>query len=90
MSGWSATHHWLQERSALGELIDFDFTHLDLMALYRIADRLLAHKTALEAFLYTCERDLFALDEVMTLDDLTNAYFEGTAQGNADAAFGKS
>ena len=28
-----ATHQWLQQRSALGELIDFDFTTLDLMAL---------------------------------------------------------
>jgi hypothetical protein len=28
-----ATHHWLQQRSALGELIDFDFTTLDSMAL---------------------------------------------------------
>jgi len=67
-----ATHHWLQQRSALGELLDFDFTRLDLMALYRIADRLLAHQAALESFLYTRERDLFALDEVITLYDLTN------------------
>ncbi|MBK1633951.1 transposase [Thiohalocapsa halophila] len=85
-----ATHHWLQQRSALGELIDFDFTTLDLMALYRISDRLLAHKPALEAFLYERERDLFDLDEVITLYDLTNTYFEGTAHANANAAFGKS
>jgi transposase len=85
-----ATHWWLQQRSALGELIDFDFTALDLMALYRISDRLLAHKPALEAFLYERERDLFDLDEVITLYDLTNTYFEGTAQANANAAFGKS
>jgi len=85
-----ATHHWLQQRSALGELLDFDFTRLDLMALYRIADRLLAHKVALESFLYTRERELFALDEVITLYDLTNTYFEGTAKTNANAAFGKS
>jgi transposase len=85
-----ATHHWLQQRSALGELIDFDFTTLDLMALYRISDRLLAHKPALEAFLYERERDLFDLDEVITLYDLTNTYFEGTAHANANAAFGRS
>jgi transposase len=85
-----ATHHWLQQRSALGELIDFDFTRLDLMALYRIADRLFAHKSALEAFLYARERDLFDLDEVITLYDLTNTYFEGTAKTNTHAAFGKS
>jgi len=85
-----ATHQWLQQRSALGELIDFDFTQLDLMALYRIADRLLAHKPALEAFLYAREQDLFARDEVITLYDLTNTYFEGTGKGNANAAFGRS
>jgi transposase len=85
-----ATHHWLQQRSALGELIDFDFTTLELMALYRISDRLLAHKPALEAFLYERERDLFDLEEVITLYDLTNTYFEGTAHANANAAFGKS
>jgi len=85
-----ATHQWLQHRSALGELIEFDFTTLDVMALYRISDRLLAHKPALEAFLYERERDLFDLDEVITLYDLTNTYFEGTAQANANAAFGKS
>jgi len=85
-----ATHQWLQQRSALGELIDFDFTQLDLMALYRIADRLLAHKPALEAFLYAREQDLFARDDVITLYDLTNTYFEGTGKGNANAAFGRS
>jgi transposase len=85
-----ATYQWLQQRSALGELIDFDFTRLDLMALYRIADRLLTLKTALESFLYARERDLFALDEVITLYDLTNTYFEGTAAANSNAAFGKS
>jgi hypothetical protein len=85
-----ATHQWLRQRSALGELIDFDFTTLDLMALYRISDRLLAHKPALESFLYERERDLFDLDEVITLYDLTNTYFEGTGHANANAAFGKS
>ncbi|WPL17990.1 hypothetical protein Thiowin_03038 [Thiorhodovibrio winogradskyi] len=41
-----ATHQWLQQRSALGKLIDVDFADLDLMALYLITDRLLAHKPA--------------------------------------------
>lgn len=85
-----ATHQWLQEQSALGELIDFDFSGLDLMALYRISDQLLKHKAALEGFLYTQERTLFDFAEVITLYDLTNTYFEGTARGNANAALGKS
>ena len=85
-----ATYQWLQEQSALGELIDYDFSGLDLKALYRISDQLLKHKVALEGFLYEQARTLFDFEEVITLYDLTNTYFEGTAQGNANAALGKS
>lgn len=85
-----ATHHWLQHHSGLGELIDYDFSRLHLMQLYRISDQLLKHKAALEAFLYARERTLFEFEEVITLYDLTNTYFEGTGQGNANAALGKS
>jgi hypothetical protein len=85
-----ATHQWLQEQSALGELIDFDFLELDLMALYRISDQLLKHKGALEGFLYQQEHTLFDFEEVITLYDLTNTYCEGTAKGNANAALGRS
>jgi len=51
-----ATFHWLQHHSGLGELIDYDFSRLHLMQLYRISDQLLKHKEALEAFLYARER----------------------------------
>jgi hypothetical protein len=40
--------------------------------------------------LYAQERTLFDFQQDITLYDLTNAYFEGTAQGNANAALGKS
>jgi len=85
-----ATHYWLQHHSALGELIDYDFLGLDLMALYRISDQLLKHKGALEGFLYAQERTLFDFEEVITLYDLTNTFCEGTAKVNANAALGKS
>ena len=85
-----ATFSWLQHQSALGELIDYDFPGMELKALYRIADQLLKHKAALEGFWYTQERTLFDFQEVITLYDLTNTYCEGTAQGNANAALGKS
>jgi transposase len=85
-----ATCQWLQEQSALGELIDYDFLRMEFKALYRICDQLLKHKAALEGFLYEQERTLFDFEEVITLYDLTNTYFEGTAQGNANAALGKS
>lgn len=85
-----ATYQWLQERSVLGELIDFDCSGLDLMALYRISDQLLKHKAALEGFLYEQQRTLFDFEEVITLYDLSNAFCEGTAKSNANAALGKS
>lgn len=85
-----ATHQWLQQQSGLGELIDYDFTRLSLMALYRASDQLLRHQETLEAFLYARERALFAFEEVITLYDLTNTYFEGSARGNAHAARGNS
>ena len=85
-----ATYQWLQEQSALGELIDYDFLDMDLMALYRISDQLLKHKGALEGFLYEQERTLFDFQEVITLYDLTNTYCEGTAKSNTNAALGRS
>jgi len=84
------THSWLQQQSALGELIEHDFATTGLMQLYRISDRLLKHKESLERFLYARERDLFEFEEVITLYDLTNTYFEGTGAANANAELGKS
>ena len=84
------THGWLAEHSGLGELIGHDFAAMNLMQLYRISDQLFTHKEALESFLYARERTLFDFDEVITLYDLTNTYFEGNARSNANAALGKS
>ncbi len=85
-----STHHWLAEHSALGELIGHDFAAMNVQQLYRISDRLWRHKNALEDFLYRRERSLFEFDEVITLYDLTNTYFEGSARANANAALGRS
>jgi transposase len=85
-----ATHQWLQQRSGLGELLGYDFGTLDLNRLYRVSDRLLAQRAALEAHLYRQERDLFALEETVTLYDLTNTFFEGAASTNPKAQRGHS
>jgi hypothetical protein len=63
---------------------------MDLTRLYRVSDMLLAHRAALEAHLYRQERDLFSLAETITLYDLTNTFFEGTASGNPPAKRGHS
>ncbi len=85
-----ATHEWLRERSGLGELIDFDFNNLSLYGMYRISDQLLKNKEVIEQHLYERERDLFGLQETITLYDLTNTYFEGQSKANAYAAHGHS
>lgn len=85
-----ATHAWLKERSALGELIDYDFDNLSLYGMYQISDQLLGKKAAIEQHLYERERSLFGLQETITLYDLTNTYFEGQCKTNSLAAHGHS
>ncbi len=84
------THRWLQNNTALGELIDHDFGTTSLTRLYTVADQLLKHQSAIEEFLYQREQDLFQLSRTLVLYDLTNTYFEGQALGNAKAQFGRS
>jgi len=85
-----ATYRWLGTRSALGELVDFDYETLDAMALYRISDRLYRHRATIEEALFARVQDLFGLDCVITLYDLTHTYFEGRAEGNPQARHGHS
>ena len=85
-----ATWQWLRHRSALGELLDTDFESMPLVRLYRVSDLLLRHRDAIEAALFSRIRDLFTLPTTVTLYDLTNPYFEGTAADIPAAARGRS
>ena len=85
-----ATWRWLRERSALGELLDVDFEAMPPIRLYRTSDLLVRHRDKIEAALFTNIQDLFGLPVTVTLYDLTNTYFEGTAAGNKKAARGRS
>jgi transposase len=85
-----ASWNWLRRESALGELIEVDFEAMPLMRLYRASDALVKHRTVLEDKLFASVRSLFALEETITLYDLTNTYFEGRCAGNAKAARGRS
>ena len=85
-----ATHHWLQQTTGLGELIGYHYEDMPLEHLYRISDRLWKHKDALEKHLYQRERNLFGFEETITLYDLTNTFFEGSAASNPKAQFGRS
>ena len=85
-----ATWKWLHRESALGELIDVDFEAMPLMRLYRASDALVKHRAAIEDHLFARLRTLFALQETVTLYDLTNTYFEGQCAGNPKAVLGRS
>ena len=85
-----ATHAWLQQRSALGELIGFDYEAMDLNRLYRASDALYKHREALQDHLFAQAQTLFGFGETITLYDLTNTYFEGVAAGCAKAKRGHS
>src|SRR6202521_2401396 len=85
-----ATYVWLQRTTALGELIGYDYEGMDLSRLYRSADQLLKHRDALESALFGAAKTLFRFSETITLFDLTNTYFEGSAAGNAKATRGRS
>ena len=85
-----ATWRWLGERSALGELLGTNFDTMSPMQLYRASDLLVKHRDKIEEALFGRIQDLFGLPVTVTLYDLTNTYFEGTAAGNKKAARGRS
>lgn len=85
-----ATHAWLRERSALGELLGVDFEAMGAMQLYRASDALVAHREAIEAHLFERALDLFDLAPTVTLYDLTNTYYEGDVAEQAEARRGHS
>lgn len=85
-----ATHRWLREHSALGELLETDYQSMSLMQLYRASDALMAHRETIERELFNALTDLFGLSCTITLYDLTNTYFEGEVAGQPKAKRGVS
>jgi transposase len=85
-----ATHAWLQQHSALGELLGLDFEAMDLNRLYRASDALYKHREALQDHLFAQAQSIFGFGQTITLYDLTNTYFEGVAAGVSKAKRGHS
>jgi transposase len=85
-----SSHQWLQAHSALGELLDCDYSQQGLSALYRASDLLWKHHDEIESFVYHQHGALFEIEETITLFDLTNTFFEGTGKYNDHAAYGHS
>ena len=85
-----STYDWLCNNSGLGELLDFDFNHSSLNKLYKISDRLLSHKNALEIHFEAIEQKFHGYKSTIALYDLTNTYMEGQAKANPKAIHGLS
>jgi hypothetical protein len=85
-----ATHLWLQELTALDELLAADFATLSQDRVYKTSDLLLRYKKEIEDHLQARECSLFNLEEKIILYDLTNTFFEGSGRYNGKAHFGRS
>jgi transposase len=85
-----ATYEWLQNKSGLDEVMETNFQNLSLRKVYEIGDLLLSKKESIEESLEVQEKDLFNLQDTILLYDLTNTYFEGSAEKHRGAHRGKS
>ena len=85
-----ATYEWLCARSGLGELLPCRFERVGLKQLYRVSDRLLLHREAIETHVSGQAMELFGLQRTITLFDLTNTYLEGSAKKQPWARRGRS
>jgi len=83
-----ATHQWMQNVTALDELLGADFSNVSLDSVYKASDLLLKNKDALEEHLRGTEGRLFSLEEKIILYDLTNTFLEGSAKFNPKAQYG--
>jgi transposase len=77
-------------KTALEDLLELPQELVNDDRLYRALDRLLPHKTAIEAHLRKRLGELFSLDYELLLYDVTSTYFEGLALKNPQAQFGYS
>jgi transposase len=84
------TYRYLTRDSALDELLGTDFSDIGLQNLYKISDQLLKHKETIECRLYQHEKDIFQFNEIITLYDLTNTYFEGQRSQSLKKQYGRS
>src|SRR5216117_2940862 len=80
---------WVR-RTALGEILNENFSKLDDDALYRNLDRLHPNREYIERELAEREKTLFNLADTVYLYDLTSTYFEGQAKANSQAKRGYS
>jgi hypothetical protein len=71
-------------------LLEVDFGRMPLITQYRASDALMKHRDIIERTLFNRVHDLFGLETTVTLYDLINICFEGTAAANPKAKNGRS
>jgi transposase len=74
-SEWRLHRQWF-EQSAMGDLLDEDYSLVEKNALYRCLDKVLKHKEQLFGHLRQRWQDLFGARFEVLLYDLTSTYFE--------------
>src|SRR5246500_5189016 len=74
-SEWRLHRQWF-EQSAMGDLLDENFSLVEKNALYRCLDKVLGHKEELFGHLRQRWQDLFGASFEVLLYDLTSTYFE--------------
>jgi len=85
-----ATAEWLQDNTALCELMGIKAASVSHHKLYRISRLLYEHRDGIEQYLSHKTSELFDLQDKIILYDLTNTYFEGRKQNSQIAMFGNS
>ena len=80
---------WVR-RTAIGDILQTDFSPLNDENLYRNLDKLHPCRVEIEKDLADNERTLFGLEESIYLYDLTSTYFEGNCERNPKARRGYS
>jgi len=80
---------WIR-RTALGDILETDFSELNEDSLYRNLDKLYPKREQIERELAEREKTLLNLDDTVYLYDLTSTYFEGLAETNPQAKRGYS
>lgn len=85
----SVAERWYED-TALEDLLGVPLEKVNEARLYRGLDALLPHKEALCQQLLRRYRDWFGVRFEFLLYDVTSTYFEGLAEGNAQAARGYS
>jgi len=85
-----ATAQWMQDNSAVCELLDLDKEKISHHKLYQISRNLYLNRDRIEPYLSHKTNELFDIEDKIILYDLTNSHFEGRKEYSQMAAFGHS